>query len=60
MEYGDLTKLAVNNEGGGLRITLMNEWNDNFKNGNAPLSGVELPSFTKIRNNILSWRTQRS
>ena len=47
-EYGDLTKLAVNNEGGGLRITLMNEWNDNFKNGNAPLSGVELPSFTKF------------
>ena len=41
-------KLAVNNEGGGLRITLMNEWNDNFKNGNAPLSGVELPSFTKF------------
>lgn len=47
-EYGDLTKLAVNNEGGGLRITLMNEWNDNFKNGNAPLSGIELPAFTKF------------
>ena len=48
VEYGDYSKLAVNNEGGGLRITLMNEWNDNFKNGNAPLSGVELPSFTKF------------
>ena len=47
-EYGDLTKLAVNNEGGGLRITLMNEWNTNFAGGNAPLSGVELPSFTKF------------
>ena len=49
VEYGDYSKLAVNNEGGdALRITLMNEWNDNFKNGNAPLSGVELPSFTKF------------
>lgn len=47
VEYGDYTKLAVNNESAGcLRITLMNEWNDNFKGGNAPLSGVELPEFT--------------
>ena len=49
VEYGDYTKLAVNNEAGNgtaLRITLMNEWNDNFKGGNAPLSGVELPAFT--------------
>ena len=47
VEYGDYTKLALNNESAGcLRITLMNEWNDNFKGGNAPLSGVELPEFT--------------
>ena len=47
VEYGDYTKLALNNESAGcLRITLMNEWNDNFKGGNAPLSGVELPAFT--------------
>ena len=26
----------------------MNEWNDNFKGGNAPLSGVELPEFTTL------------
>ena len=49
VEYGDYSKLAVNNEGGdALRITLMNEWNENFANGKAPLSGVELPSFTKF------------
>lgn len=47
VEYGDYSKLALNNEGGdALRITLMNEWNDNYKNGNAPLSGIELPEFT--------------
>ena len=49
VEYGDYTKLALNNESAGcLRITLMNEWNDNFKGGNAPLSGVELPEFTTL------------
>lgn len=49
VEYGDYTKLALNNESAGcLRITLMNEWNDNFKGGNAPLSGVELPAFTTL------------
>ena len=49
VEYGDYSKLAVNNEGGdALRITLMNEWNENFANGKAPLSGIELPSFTKF------------
>lgn len=47
VEYGDYSKLALNNEGGdALRITLMNEWNTNFAGGNAPLSGIELPSFT--------------
>lgn len=47
VEYGDYSKLAVNNEGGNaLRITLMNEWNENFANGKAPLSGVQLPEFT--------------
>ena len=49
VEYGDYSKLAVNNEGGdALRITLMNEWNENFANGKAPLSGIELPAFTKF------------
>ncbi|MGN0611476.1 MAG: hypothetical protein ACI4JI_06795 [Ruminiclostridium sp.] len=49
VEYGDYTKLALNNEAAGcLRITLMNEWNDNFKGGNAPLSGIELPEFTTL------------
>lgn len=47
VEYGDYSKLALNNEGGdALRITLMNEWNENFANGKAPLSGVQLPEFT--------------
>lgn len=47
VEYGDYSKLAVNNEGGDvLRITLMNEWNTNFAGGNAPLSGITLPEFT--------------
>ena len=49
VEYGDYSKLALNDEGGeALRITLMNEWNDDYKNGNAPLSGIELPAFTKF------------
>ena len=44
VEYGDYSKLAVNNEGGdALRITLMN-----VANGKAPLSGIELPAFTKF------------
>ena len=47
VEYGDYSKLALNNEGGDvLRITLMNEWNENFAKGKAPLSGIELPEFT--------------
>lgn len=51
VEYGDYTKLALSNEandGTALRITLLNEWNDNFKGGNAPLSGIELPEFTTL------------
>lgn len=49
VEYGDYSKLALNNEGGdALRITLMNEWNENFAKGKAPLSGIELPAFTKF------------
>ena len=26
----------------------MNEWNENFAKGKAPLSGIELPAFTKF------------
>lgn len=47
IEYGNKSIIAVSNENNdALRLTLINEWNDNFANGNAPLSCIQLPQFT--------------